>query len=116
MRSFIPSRVLAAALLCLLTSTAVHAQTSPTPAPAKPAAASPPAFNGVVNINTASADELALLPGVGPARAKAIVDYRTAQGPFKKVDDLAGVSGIGSRSLERLRPFIVTDGKTTARP
>jgi competence protein ComEA len=58
-----------------------------------------------VNINTASQDEfVALKKGLGPAKAQAIIDYRKANGPFKSVDDLKHVKGIGAKRLEKLRP------------
>ena len=58
-----------------------------------------------VNINTASQDEfVALHKGLGPAKAQAIIDYRKANGPFKSVDDLKHVKGIGNKRLEKLRP------------
>jgi competence protein ComEA len=69
---------------------------------------------GVVNVNTATPDELELLPGVGPSRARAIVEYRTEHGSFEKVEDLLAVDGIGARALERMRPHVATSGKTTA--
>lgn len=56
-----------------------------------------------VNINTANLDELVALSGIGPAKAQAILDYRKAHGPFKSVDDLKNVKGIGAKRLEKLR-------------
>ena len=68
---------------------------------------------GVVNINTASAEQLQLLPRVGPALAKRIIEFRQANGPFKRVEELVAVRGIGEKSLEQLRPYVVTKGDTT---
>jgi competence protein ComEA len=62
-----------------------------------------------VNINTADAATLQQINGIGPAKAKAIVEYRTANGPFATVDDLIKVSGIGEKSLERLKPQITVE-------
>jgi competence protein ComEA len=69
---------------------------------------------GVVNINTATAEELELLPGIGPARARAILEYRKTQGPFERVEDLTKVSGIGESAFERIRPHLRIDGKSDA--
>jgi competence protein ComEA len=71
-------------------------------------------LQGVVNVNTASVEELQLLPGVGEARARAIVDLRKQRGGLKSLDDLRDVKGIGEANLERLRPHVAFDGKTTA--
>ena len=68
---------------------------------------------GVVNINTATVDQLQLLPRVGPALAGRIVDFREANGEFRTVDEIVAVKGIGERSFENLEPFIVTSGATT---
>jgi len=59
-----------------------------------------------VNINTANADELATLAGVGKVKAEAIIAYRTANGNFKTVEDLSKVKGIGDKSVEKLKPEI----------
>jgi competence protein ComEA len=68
---------------------------------------------GVVNINTASAEELQLLPRVGPALAGRIIEFREANGPFQTVDEIVAVKGIGESSFEKLEPYIVTSGATT---
>ena len=77
---------------------------------AAPAAA---AESGVVNVNTAGAAELSLLPRVGPALAAKILDHREENGPFKKVEDLLLVSGIGDKMFSLLEPFVRTSGETT---
>lgn len=69
--------------------------------------------SGVVNINTASAEELQLLPRVGPSLAGRIIAFREANGPFRTVDEIVAVKGIGESSFEKLRPYIVTSGATT---
>ena len=69
--------------------------------------------SGVVNINTASSEELELLPRVGPALAGRIIQFREANGPFSTVDEILAVKGIGENSFEKLEPFIVTSGATT---
>ncbi len=72
-----------------------------------------PSTQRAVNINTATSDQLQLLPGVGPALAGRIIAFREANGPFEKVDELAAVQGIGDKSLEKMRPYVVTSGTTT---
>jgi competence protein ComEA len=66
-----------------------------------------------VNVNSADASQLALLPRVGPAIAQRIVDYRKQNGPFKKPEDLMLVRGIGEKTYELLKPYVVTAGETT---
>lgn len=58
---------------------------------------------GLVNINTASASELDTLPGIGPSYAKAIIDYRTKNGPFIRLEDIQQVKGIGPKTFEKLK-------------
>ena len=60
-----------------------------------------------LDLNTATSEDLDALPGIGPVLAKRIVDYRAAHGPFKKIDDLMEVSGIGPKKLEKIKPFLV---------
>ena len=72
-----------------------------------------PTDKGVVNINTADGEQLQLLPKVGPALAERIINFREINGPFKSVEELVAVKGIGEQSLERLRPYVSTAGETT---
>lgn len=60
----------------------------------------------VVDVNTAPAVELAELPGIGPTLAERIVEHRTAHGPFRNLDDLREVKGIGAKTLEALAPHV----------
>ena len=71
------------------------------------------AAEGVVNINTADAAALALLPGVGPSTAGRIVEFRAENGEFESAVDLMLVRGIGERSFERMRPYVTVEGDTT---
>ncbi len=63
----------------------------------------------LINVNTAGQGELELLPGIGPALAKRIIEYRTTKGVFKRVDDLDAVKGIGPKILERLRAQVTVE-------
>ncbi|HEU4793123.1 MAG TPA: ComEA family DNA-binding protein [Nitrolancea sp.] len=72
------------------------------------AAGTAPGSNSRVNVNTASAAELQSLPGIGPALSQRIIDYRTRNGPYSTLDDLAGVRGISSRMVEELRDLATT--------
>jgi competence protein ComEA len=59
-----------------------------------------------ININTANQEELESLPMIGPVLAKQIIDYRTANGPFKKIEDIVDVPGIGSKTFEVIQDLI----------
>lgn len=65
-----------------------------------------PATPGVVNINTATAAQLETLPGIGEVKAQAIIAYREAYGPFRSVEELTLVKGIGEKTLQKLLPYI----------
>ncbi len=62
--------------------------------------------NGKINLNTATAEELQEIPGIGPAKATAIISYRDEVNKFQKLDDLTNVSGIGQKTIEKLADFI----------
>ena len=63
----------------------------------------------LVNINTATVEELDGLPGIGPTKAQAIVDYREQNGPFQSVDELLNVTGVGNSTLANIRNLVTVD-------
>lgn len=111
-------KTLAILLLLLFAAGSALAEQSPAPSQATP----PPAaqkstanaqLQGTVNINTADATQLALLPGIGPKAADSIIEYRKSAGDFTSIDDLVRVKGIGPKTLEKLRPYLSLKGETT---
>jgi competence protein ComEA len=100
--TFRTTRTLAAVLLAGWLLAAPHRSTAATETP--------------LNLNTASASELATLKGIGDVKARAIVDYREKNGPFKSVDALKDVPGIGDKMLEALRPQVTIGAAGPAAP
>ena len=83
-------------------------------APASPAASAPAAASaGKININQATAAQLALLPRIGEKVAERIVDYRKEHGNFARPDDLMEVKGIGEKLFLTLKPYVTVSGPTT---
>lgn len=66
-----------------------------------------------VNLNTATKEELDAVKGIGPAKAQAIIDYRSKNGPFKSVDDLKNVNGFGDKTVAKMRSELSVSGATT---
>ena len=91
-------------IVALLAGSAFGAQAS---APRQDAAA---AKAPVINLNTATAAELEQLPGIGAKVAARIVEYRTKKGPFKKIEELMNVQGVGEKSFLKLRAQLTVSG------
>lgn len=71
------------------------------------------AVAGKANINTATVEQLSLLPGIGTKIAEDIVNYRKTNGNFNSPEDLRKVKGVGDKKFEKVKEFIVTEGETT---
>ena len=106
------TRILMTAILGIAVSAAAASAQNKATAP-KSAAAVTATAAAPVNLNTATVEQLATIPGVGPKMAERIVDYRQKNGGFKKVEDLMNVSGVGEKSFLKMKPLItVTAPKT----
>ena len=102
-------RTLHAWIVALLVALSFHTQVQGQAAPTEVLAAS---AEGVINIQTASAEELQRLPGIGPSKADAIIAQRTRV-PFRRIEDILRVRGIGRATFRRLRPHLSVTGATT---
>ena len=70
-------------------------------------------LSGKININTANTEQLEILPRIGTKTAQSIIEYRTQNGPFKKIEDITNVKGVGEKTLEELKGYIILEGSTT---
>jgi len=94
----------AAAAFLISSSPAVFAQQAPPPPPSSAPQTTP--APAPLNLNSATKADLEKLPGIGPAMAQRILDYRQKNGAFKKVEELMNVQGIGEKSFLKLRPLV----------
>lgn len=99
--------LIAAAALVVAAAPVASAQ----PAKAGPPAASRKMVTGTININTAPAVDLQKLPGVGAKTAARIIEYRQKNGPFKKIEELMNVRGVGEKNFLKLKPLITVAAK-----
>lgn len=77
--------------------------------------ARPGAPTQAVNVNSGTVTQFEALPGIGPSMAQRIVTYREKNGPFKKLEDLMNIQGIGEKSFLKLRPFLTIGGQGDAK-
>ena len=89
-------------ILCLLFSAGTFAKKKP---PTQP-----------VNINTANSEQLQTVPGIGPATAGKILQMRKSYGPFKSVDDLLAIRGLGQKRLDKMRKYLTVGKPTISKP
>ncbi|MBA3459293.1 MAG: helix-hairpin-helix domain-containing protein [Deltaproteobacteria bacterium] len=117
-----PLLAIVALILAMGGSWTTSASAAPAALPAKSAAAvtdpEPPARvpkrpTGKLNLNTATEEQLMLLPSVGPAKAERIVTWRKKNGTFKRVADLRRVKGFGYKTFKRLEPLLDVKGDIT---
>jgi len=94
------------ALLVIVSLAAVPARAG------NPAAAAAD-VSGVINVNSATAEQIAFLPRVGIKLAERVVEYRKSNGPFKKIEDLMEVKGVGEKLFVALKPHLTVSGTTT---
>ena len=77
------------------------------------------AATAAINLNTATKEELVALPGIGPAKAQAILDHRNTHGPFKAIEELKDVKGIGAKRYEKIKAeltVVAAPPKPAAKP
>src|SRR5690348_13515818 len=66
-----------------------------------------------LDLNSATPEQLEHLPGIGPAAAQAIVNFRTKSGPFRRIEDLLAIRGISQRKLDQIRPYVMVGAAKT---
>ena len=95
------TRIMIAAIAAIALSAALAGAQGRATAPKTTATAASP-----INLNTATMDQLATIPGIGVKTAERIIEYRQKNGGFKKIEDLMNVSGVGEKSFLKMKPLI----------
>ena len=97
------SSLVAAAVFAIVVF-AQPASAAPAQDKAAPRSAAKPSATALVNLNTATATDLEVLPGIGAKTAARIIEYRQKNGPFKKIEELMNVRGVGEKNFLKLKP------------
>jgi len=97
---------LCGALLLSTPTLSAQSQTAAAAGPSKPA----------INLNSATVEQLETLPGIGRKTAERIIEVRTKNGGFKRIEDLMNIKGIGEKSFLKIKPLIVVTAKTDKGP
>jgi len=95
---------------------ALHGDSAHASAPANEPAQAASALPQPVDLNAATYSELVRLPGIGPVMAKRIIEYRDANGAFKRLPDLRKVKGIGAKTYQKLAPLLMIEPDQKYRP
>jgi comEA protein len=95
------TRIMIAAIAAIALSAALAGAQGRATAPKTTATAAAP-----INLNTATMDQLATIPGIGVKTAERIIEYRQKNGGFKKIEDLMNVNGVGEKSFLKMKPLI----------
>lgn len=69
----------------------------------------------VINVNTASAEEISVIPGLGEKKSLAIVKFREKNGPYARIEDLKKVNGIGDKLFDKIKPYVTVKSDTTVK-
>lgn len=105
-KQFVGILLCAAFLVAGLQISSVSAANTGFTAAAQAAAPKVIAVGEKINVNMATLEQLDKIPGVGPKTADAIIQYRTKNGMFKSYDDLLKVKGIGTKNIEKIKPYL----------
>ena len=105
MTQYLRTLIGCAAVICVIAATPNHARAQQEQAPVT-------APKSTINLNTATLDQLATLPGVGQKTAERILEYRTKNGGFKKIEELMNIKGIGEKNFLKLKPLVSAPPKT----
>ncbi len=99
---FSEERVIFILILILCAHIGIRILAAPHKAPVKVYTETQPALSARIDLNSATVDELAMLPGIGPVKARQITDYREEHGDFTSIDELLNIKGFGRKTIDEI--------------